>query len=192
MALQNLSVCKSLNSKFGVKTTALLWLLLVNTAFRDARVAYVSESYAASCTNELIQNTVFLFFFPLTIPFTCLKRVEKGPGSSGTKWMYVEFSDCYSVQGINVSAIQAALARWINEECAAALECNLDGKLAPLNVLVGDVFCGTPANFITLVVLKNATDAAFLEGHFYFLRLSFLLVTAVNVRKTNNVYQIIF
>lgn len=44
---------------------------------------------------------------------------------NGTRWIYVEFFECPSVLKINVNTIRAALARWINEECATAIQCNL-------------------------------------------------------------------
>ncbi|CAG9535515.1 unnamed protein product [Cercopithifilaria johnstoni] len=76
---------------------------------------------------------------------------------NGTRWIYVEFFDCSSILKINVNKIRAALARWINEECATAIQCNLNSTMELKNILVGSIFCGTPNNFITFLVLRNAT-----------------------------------
>uniref|UniRef100_A0A0R3RYV1 Recep_L_domain domain-containing protein n=1 Tax=Elaeophora elaphi TaxID=1147741 RepID=A0A0R3RYV1_9BILA len=78
-------------------------------------------------------------------------------GRNGTRWIYVEFFDCPSILEINVNTVRAALARWINEECSTAIQCHLSDAVELKNVLVGTVFCGTPNNFITFLVLKNAT-----------------------------------
>lgn len=84
-----------------------------------------------------------------------------------TRWIYVEFFHCPSALEINVNKIREALARWINEECAAAIQCNLNSTMESKNVLVGTVFCGTPNNFITFLVLKNATTHPSLQGIVY-------------------------
>ncbi|VDK87191.1 unnamed protein product [Litomosoides sigmodontis] len=82
-----------------------------------------------------------------------------------TRWIYVEFFDCLSVHEINVNKIREALARWINEECATAIQCNLNSTIESKNVLVGTVFCGTPNNFITFLVLRNATTHPSLQAN---------------------------
>lgn len=64
-----------------------------------------------------------------------------------------------------MDAIRVALARWINEECATAIQCNLDNTVEVKNVLVGTLFCGTPNNFITFLVMRNATGHASLQGY---------------------------
>uniref|UniRef100_A0A1I8EGS9 Uncharacterized protein n=1 Tax=Wuchereria bancrofti TaxID=6293 RepID=A0A1I8EGS9_WUCBA len=84
---------------------------------------------------------------------------------NGTRWIYVEFFECPSILKINVNTIRAALARWINEECATAIQCNLVSAVEVKNVLVGTIFCGTPNNFITFLVLRNATTYAFLQAN---------------------------
>ncbi|VDK87605.1 unnamed protein product [Onchocerca ochengi] len=87
---------------------------------------------------------------------------------NGTRWIYVEFFDCPSIHKINVNTIRAALARWINEECATAIQCNLDNEVEVKNVLIGTIFCGKPNNFITFLVLRNATGDASLQGYYLF------------------------
>lgn len=89
---------------------------------------------------------------------------------NGTPWIYVEFFDCPSVLEINVNKIRAALARWINEECATAILCNLNSTIELKNVLVGTIFCGVPNNFITFLVLRNSSIHPSLQGyHLYHL-----------------------
>uniref|UniRef100_A0A915PJW2 Uncharacterized protein n=1 Tax=Setaria digitata TaxID=48799 RepID=A0A915PJW2_9BILA len=92
----------------------------------------------------------------MNVEATAIQHIENDI-KNGTKWIYVEFFDCRSVVEINVSAVRTALARWINEECATAIQCNLNSTIEMKNVLVGTIFCGTPTNFITFLVLKNAT-----------------------------------
>ncbi|VDM21920.1 unnamed protein product [Wuchereria bancrofti] len=80
-------------------------------------------------------------------------------------WINFFFLGCPSILKINVNTIRAALARWINEECATAIQCNLVSAVEVKNVLVGTIFCGTPNNFITFLVLRNATTYAFLQAN---------------------------
>ncbi|KAM3727373.1 UPF0234 protein [Dirofilaria immitis] len=84
---------------------------------------------------------------------------------NGTKWIYIEFFDCPSIVKISVNTIRTALARWINEECATAIQCNLDNEIKMENVLVGTIFCDTSINFITIIVLRNATDDISLQAN---------------------------
>ncbi|KAL3990496.1 putative integral membrane protein [Acanthocheilonema viteae] len=84
---------------------------------------------------------------------------------NGTRWIYVEFFDCPSILKINLNKIRAALASWINEECATAIQCNLNGTMKLKNVLIGTIFCGIPNNFITFLVLRNATAHPFLQAN---------------------------
>ncbi|VDO25870.1 unnamed protein product [Onchocerca flexuosa] len=84
---------------------------------------------------------------------------------NGTRWIYVEFFNCPSILKINVDTIRAALARWINEECATAIQCSLDNEVEEKNVLIGTLFCGTPNNFITFLVLRNASGDASLQAN---------------------------
>ncbi|VDN06982.1 unnamed protein product [Thelazia callipaeda] len=91
-----------------------------------------------------------------------ITQIKSDP-TNGIKWIYVEFFDCPSIREINISAIREALARWINEECVAALKCDLNGKIDANNILIGTVSCGANQNFITIRVLKNTTNITFRE-----------------------------
>uniref|UniRef100_A0A1I7VPD9 Secreted protein n=1 Tax=Loa loa TaxID=7209 RepID=A0A1I7VPD9_LOALO len=110
---------------------------------------------------------VLLGFIWLYIISTETRATQYFPNGArnGTRWLYVEFFDCPSILKINANTIRAALARWINEECATAIQCNLDNALEMENVLVGTIFCGTPSNFITFLVLRNATAHASLQAN---------------------------
>ncbi|VDO38216.1 unnamed protein product [Brugia timori] len=103
---------------------------------------------------QSMENSILIFF-----------EYIQNDVRNGTRWIYVEFFECPSVLKINVNTIRAALARWINEECATAIQCNLVSAVEVKNVLVGTIFCGTPNNFITFLVLRNATTYAFLQAN---------------------------
>ncbi|EJW88690.1 hypothetical protein WUBG_00400 [Wuchereria bancrofti] len=70
---------------------------------------------------------VLLGFSWLYIICTATKATQyiQNDVRNGTRWIYVEFFECPSILKINVNTIRAALARWINEECATAIQCNL-------------------------------------------------------------------
>lgn len=129
------------------------------------------------------EDQKFLLYFPGTFPViichTLHNRQEsisrffeyiQNEGINGTRWIYIEFFECPSILKIDVNTIRAALARWINEECATAIQCNLDSAVEVENVVVGTISCDRLNNFITVLVLRNATVHASLQGyHFYYL-----------------------
>nr|CRZ24776.1 Bm5025 [Brugia malayi] len=135
--------------------------------YKGSHFLHISNAeYSFLDVTEILAWVNILFFWLYIICITTrATQYIQNDVRNGTRWIYVEFFECPSVLKINVNTIRAALARWINEECATAIQCNLVSAVEVKNVLVGTIFCGTPNNFITFLVLRNATTYAFLQAN---------------------------
>ncbi|KHN77174.1 hypothetical protein Tcan_03610 [Toxocara canis] len=71
------------------------------------------------------------------------------------EWVVLEFSRCLPREALNTSAIQANMARWMNEECATAIKCCLKAPLQQHNIIVGEQRCSQQEKFITLLAVKE-------------------------------------
>lgn len=78
--------------------------------------------------------------------------------------MHIQFEECLSVKALNISLLKISLSRWINEECALAIVCNMGTMLNSDNIVIDQVHCGPNSNYINLAVVKNASKSITVKG----------------------------